>query len=32
VELIGYVTVDGTRKLADAFRKGFNEVRFRRQL
>ncbi len=32
VELIGYVTVSGNRKLADAFQKGFIEVRFRRQL
>jgi hypothetical protein len=32
VELIGYVTVDGHRKLADAFQKGFDNIRYRRQL
>jgi len=32
VELIGYVTVGGSRKLADAFQKGFDDIRYRRQL
>ena len=31
VELIGYVTVSGNRKLADAFQKGFDNIRYRRQ-
>ncbi len=31
-ELIGYVTVSGNRKLADAFQKGFDNIRYRRQM
>jgi hypothetical protein len=31
-ELIGFVTVSGSRKLADAFQKGFDNIRYRRQL
>jgi len=31
-EIVGFVTVSGNRKLADAFKKGFDSLRYKRQL